>query len=107
MPKYMFHANYTIGPGVQGLVKDGGTGRREAVGKLIQGLGGTMESFYFTFGSDDVFAIAELPDDASAAAAALTVASPGTATVRTTVLLDPETVDEAAKKVTGYRAPGG
>ena len=66
-----------------------------------------MECFYYTFGPDDAFVVAELPDEASAAAVALAVGAPGTATIRTTVIIDPETVDAAAQKAVNYRPPGG
>src|SRR5919106_5967863 len=42
---------------------------REASG----GVGGRLESFDFAFGSDDVFVIADLPDNVTAAAVGLTV----------------------------------
>ena len=48
--------------------------------------------------------IADLPDNASMAAAALVVT--GTVTIKTTVLMTPEEVDEAAQKVPDYRPPG-
>ncbi len=39
--------------------------------------GGKLECFYFTFGERDGFVIVEVPDTASAAAAAIAVASTG------------------------------
>ena len=54
----------------------------------------------------DVFAIADLPDNAAAAALALHVSASGGATVRTTVLLTPEEIDAATKKTVQYTAPG-
>jgi hypothetical protein len=44
--------------------------------------------------------------DHPAAAVALTVGAAGGATVRTTVLLTPEQVDEAAKRSVDYTPPG-
>jgi uncharacterized protein with GYD domain len=61
MPKYLWKVSYTV-EGVRGVVKEGGTGRRDTVANLVSTLGGTIESFYFAFGEDDVFVIAELPD---------------------------------------------
>jgi uncharacterized protein with GYD domain len=61
---------------------------------------------YYAFGDTDVFLIADTPDDVSMTAIALTVAAAGGATVKTTVLISPEEVDEAAKKTPMYRAPG-
>ena len=105
MPKYLFEASYTL-EGTQGLLREGGTSRRATVEQAIKGLGGTQEAFYFAYGDTDVFVIADLPDDASASAVALTVNSMGGAAIKTTVLLPPETIDEAAKKSVGYRPPG-
>ncbi len=50
--------------------------------------------------------MAEVPDNASMAAIALTVSASGAVTVKTTVLLTPEEIDEAAKKTPSYRPPG-
>jgi uncharacterized protein with GYD domain len=81
-------------------------GRRDAVQGLIEGLGGSLEAFYFAFG-DDVFAIIDLPDSASAAAASLAVSTTGATRCRVTVLLTPDEVDDATRKTIRYRAPGG
>lgn len=105
MPKYLFQANY-VGEGVKGLLKEGGTGRRAAVEGLAKSVGGTIEAFYFAFGETDAYVLADLPDNASAAAIALTVGASGAATVKTTVLMTAEEVNAAAKKTPTYRAPG-
>jgi uncharacterized protein with GYD domain len=77
-----------------------------AAKELIEDLGGKMESFYFAFGNTDVYAIADFPDNVSAAAAALTVCAGGGATARTVVLLTANEADAAAAKKTTYRPPG-
>ena len=105
MPKYLVQANY-VGEGIKGLLKDGGTGRRAAVEKLFSSAGGKMEAFYYAFGDTDLFIIADLPDNVSAAALSLTVNAVGAATARVTVLLTPEEIDAAAKKTPSYRPPG-
>ena len=89
MSKYLFTARY-VGKGIEGLMKEGGSARREAAAKATSSLGGKLESFYFAFGSTDVFAVVDLPDNAAAAAMALTVSGSGAVTVNTTVLLTPE-----------------
>ena len=106
MSKYLFQANYLGGDGVKGLLKDGGSGRRAAVDQLFGSVGGRVEAFYYAFGETDVFIIADLPDNASAAALALKVSAGGLVTIRTTVLLTAEEVDQAAKKGVSYRPPG-
>jgi uncharacterized protein with GYD domain len=106
MPKFLWQASYTS-EGVQGVLKEGGTGRRAAVEKLVQGLGGRLEAFYFAFGSDDAIVIADLPDQRSAAAVGLTVNAQGHTQLKTVVLLTPEEIDEAVKTTVDYRPPGG
>jgi uncharacterized protein with GYD domain len=105
MPRYMFQASYTR-KGMKGVLEEGGTARREMVEKLVANLGGTVETFYFAFGDDDVYIIAEFPDNATAAAVSMTVGASGAVGAKTVVLLTPEEVDAAAKKTVDYRPPG-
>jgi len=105
MPKYLAHASYTV-EGLKGLIKDGGTRRREAVEQLAKGVGGTVEAFYYAFGDDDLFVIFEFPDNISATTASLLVNASGAAKVKVTVLLTPEEVDQATKKTVDYSPPG-
>jgi uncharacterized protein with GYD domain len=105
MAKYMIEASYTI-DGVKGLVKEGGSGRRAAIEKAVQGLGGSVECFYFVFGEDDVVVIVDLPDNGSVAALSLGISAAGGASCSVRVLLTPEEIDGAVKKTVGYRAPG-
>ncbi|HTX68432.1 MAG TPA: GYD domain-containing protein [Thermoleophilia bacterium] len=105
MSKYLVRAIYTA-DGVRGVLKEGGNSRRDAVAALIEGLGGRLESFYFAFGDDDVFAIVDLPDAASAAAASMAVSAAGATRSQVTVLLTPDEIDEATRKTSTYRAPG-
>jgi uncharacterized protein with GYD domain len=105
MPKYMFTGSYTA-EGARGVIKEGGSGRRKATDKLIESLGGTVEAYYFAFGSDDFYLIADLPSNAAAAAGALAGAASGAIGTRTVVLLTPEEVDAATKLSPTYRPPG-
>jgi uncharacterized protein with GYD domain len=105
MPKYLLHINY-VGEGIKGLLKDGGTKRRAVADGAAKSLGGTMEAFYFAFGDTDAYVIVDLPDHASMTALALTVGSSGAATIKTTVLMTPAEVDDAAKKTPNYQPPG-
>ena len=74
--------------------------------KALAAGGGKLESFYYAFGQDDVYLIAELPDDISAVAVGLRVNSSGLVRISTTPLLTPEDIDEASKKSVDYRGPG-
>ncbi|MEE9284203.1 MAG: GYD domain-containing protein, partial [Dehalococcoidia bacterium] len=66
MPKYMILASYTA-EGTRGLLKEGGSKRRAVVESLVKGLGGQLEAFYFAFGENDVVAIIDGTDNATAA----------------------------------------
>jgi uncharacterized protein with GYD domain len=105
MPKYLLQVNYTL-EGVKGVLSKGGSARKAAAQAAAESVGGTLESVYFAFGSTDVFAIADLPDNAAAAALALTVSGSGAATVTTVVLLTPEEIDTATQKGVQYTPPG-
>jgi uncharacterized protein with GYD domain len=103
--KYLSHASYTQ-EGLKGLLKEGGTGRRKAIEKMLASVGGKVESFYYAFGETDLFMIADIPDNVTAAALSMIVNASGAATTKITVLLTPEEVDAAAKKTADYRPPG-
>lgn len=105
MPKYLYEARYTS-EGAVGLAKEGGTGRREAVKKHLDELGGKLESMYFAFGDVDGFIIVDLPDNVSAAALSLAVNESGLIATKVTVLLTPEEMDKAGKRKVHFRAPG-
>lgn len=105
MPKFLIEASYST-EGVKGVQSAGGTSRRDAVAQVAESVGGTLESFYFAFGDSDAYVVADLPDNESAAAVALTVNAAGGATVKTVVLLTPDEVDAAAKRSVDYRPPG-
>ena len=105
MGHYLFRASYTQA-GIQGVLKDGGSGRREAIDALVASVGGTIESCYWAFGDDDIVIIAELPDNTAAAAVAATVGATGAASIQTTVLLTAAEIDAAVAKHPSYRAPG-
>ena len=106
MPKYLLQVNYTL-DGVRGVVAKGGTARKAAAQAAAKSVGGKLDSFHFAFGGTDVFTIADLPDNAAAAALALAVTAGGGAAVRTVVLLTPEEIDAAAQKSVKYTPPGG
>jgi uncharacterized protein with GYD domain len=105
MAKYLFEARYTP-EGAKGVAKEGGSGRRAAIAKMAEGMGGKLESFYYAFGDVDAYVIVDMPDNVSAAAAALAVNQGGAASVKTVVLIAPEDMDKAGKKTVDYRAPG-
>lgn len=74
--------------------------------KVIRGLGGSLEAFYYAFGEADVFAICDLPDSTTAAALSLVINASGAVNIPTIPLLTAEEIDQACKKSINYRAPG-
>jgi uncharacterized protein with GYD domain len=106
MAKYMFAVSYTK-QGLDGIRAEGAQARIGAIGKLIESIGGTLESFYFAFGDVDAYVVVDLPDDETAAALALAVSGSGAVSTRTTKLLTAAQVDAAIAKTVPYRPPGG
>jgi uncharacterized protein with GYD domain len=106
MAHYLFRASYTH-TGVQGLLKDGAASRVEAIDAAVRSVGGRMETAYWSFGGEDFVMIAELPDNAAAAALSLRVSATGTSEVSTTVLLTAQEIDAARGVGVQFRPPGG
>lgn len=106
MQKYLIKASYSS-EGIKGVQREGGSARADAVGKAIAGVGGQMELFYFAFGSDDVYVVADLPDNEAAIAMAAAVGSSGAlSSYETVVLFTPEQIDGALRRTIDYRPPG-
>jgi uncharacterized protein with GYD domain len=105
MPKYLVEANYSH-EGLQGLMHDKASGRLASLTKAVEGLGGKIESAYFTLGDRDVIVILDLPDNVSATALALVSSSSGMVRTKTTALLTVQEVDQAIGKKVQYQAPG-
>jgi uncharacterized protein with GYD domain len=109
MPKYLGRSSYTV-EGIKGLIKEGGSSRRDAVERVVKALGGTLEAYYYALGETDLFFIVDLPDNASVTAGSLLANAAGMNTVNITTLLTPEDLDRAAELANEvspeYRAPG-
>ena len=105
MPKYLVRANYTAS-GAAGLLREGGSGRAKAITALVDSAGGSVESFYWAMGDDDIIIIADLPDTAAAAAVSLNVGASGAARCTTSELLTVAQVDDIANRRVDYRPPG-
>ena len=107
MSKYMIKASYSP-EGMKGVMAKGGTARVDAIEKLVGGVGGSMESFYFAFGNDDVYVIVDAPTPEAMAAVAGTVSSTGVLSdYQTVVLLTADQMDAAANLSVDYTPPGG
>lgn len=105
MAKYLFHGSYTE-EGLRGLLEKGGSSRRSAVEQVLKSVGGTLEAYYFAFGDNDFYLVADLPDNVSATAMSLVSNASGMIMARVVVLLKPEEIDEAVTRTVDYRAPG-
>lgn len=105
MPKYLLEARYTA-EGAKGLLKDGGTKRRQAAEAALKSVGANLEAFYYAFGGCDAIVLLDAPDNATVTAASIAINASGAVTVRTTVLQTPEEVDQAVKKTVSYTPPG-
>ncbi|MGI5159192.1 GYD domain-containing protein [Microbispora sp. CA-102843] len=105
MPKYLIQATYTA-EGLKGVLREGGTARRQVVDRIAESLGGRVEQMYFAFGETDVYVVADLPGNAACAAWGFTASASGGLRTKTVVLLTPEEIDEATKQQVQYQAPG-
>ena len=91
----------------QGRHGEGRLARAEAIEKLASGVGGSVESVYFSFGSDDLYAIVDAPSHEAMAAIAGTVGQTGAVSkYETVVLLTPAQIDEASNMKVDYTPPG-
>lgn len=105
MPRYLFIGRYTA-EGARGVLKEGGSGRRGAAEQVIGSVGGRLESIHWAFGKADFYALAEMPDNAAAAAASLTIGASGAVSIETVVLMTADEVDETTQRTVDYRPPG-
>jgi uncharacterized protein with GYD domain len=106
MSKYLVKGNY-VGDGIKGLMDEGGSRRRAAATAAAESVGGSVESFYYAFGDNDVYGIFDFPDEASATSYSLMVNASGAVKISMTPLLTAEDLDAAAAKTPTYTPPGG
>ncbi len=105
MQKYLYYGAYTP-EGYKGLLAEGGTKRAEAVRIAAESMGGSLESFYFSFGENDFYVIVNLPDNVNATAFTLSGNVSASFTMNTVTLLTPEELDQALRIKVDYRMPG-
>jgi len=106
MGTYLFKASYTV-EGIKGILAQGGTARLKAVKQLVSSVGGKFVNAYWAFGDRDFLLIAELPDNATAAALGSRVSATGIASISTTVLLTAADIDAASDIKVNYSPPKG
>ncbi len=105
MPHYLIRASYTS-DALATLVKQP-QDRTAVITSLIESVGGTVESFYYALGDDDLYLTIEAPDTISAAAGAIAAAAGGAVrSVSTTALITPaEMVQVLTKAGTAAYSP--
>ena len=72
----MYSGSYTS-DGVKGLLKEGGTARRDETTRIVESLGGKLEAYYWCYGSTDFLAIMDFPDHTTVTGMALNIAASG------------------------------
>jgi uncharacterized protein with GYD domain len=85
MPKYLLSGSYT--PQSWAKLVDSPEDRSKAARDACEAVGGKLESFYWAFGADDFFAIADLPNDVAAGGVSVGVSSGGAVTSVKTIKL--------------------
>jgi uncharacterized protein with GYD domain len=103
MPSYLVQASYTI-EALQALMKKP-QDRTAVVTKAVENLGGTLIGLWLSFGDQDIVALAEMPNNVSAAALSLAIAAGGALkSTKTTPLLTVAQGISAMKKAasSGY-----
>jgi uncharacterized protein with GYD domain len=107
MPFYMFQARYTA-DAFKAMVANP-QDREAAARPLIEAVGGKLHNLFFCFGTEDVVAIIEAPDDNAMAAGAMAIGASGAfAGGATTKLMTSTQAMEAmttAKSITGSYTP--
>ena len=106
MAHYLVQAAYT--PEAWSTLVNTPQDRSEPVRQMVEDAGGSLESFYLTFGDFDVVAIIELPDDATAAAVSIATSAAGAIrAIKTTPLISTDDAVHALTraKTIAYQPP--
>ncbi|MGB6973471.1 MAG: GYD domain-containing protein [Terracidiphilus sp.] len=107
MPSYLVQTSYTT-EALTSLIRNP-QNRSDVVRKAVEKLGGSLTGLWLSFGDHDVVCIVEMPNNVSAAALSLAVASGGSVrNTKTTPLLSVEEGQAAIKKAgsSGYKPVG-
>jgi|SRR5215469_4349943 len=104
MAKYLAKVSMTA-EGMRALRQEKASGRRAMVSHMFEAAGGKLEAFYYAFGQDDLFIIADVPDNVSVASLSILVNSAGLVHASITPLLTVEEMDRAIDKAAGLTPP--
>jgi uncharacterized protein with GYD domain len=105
MPKYLIEASYTA-DGLKGLQKDKASGRKAAVTKALEAVGGKLDHMYFCLGDNDVVAVIDVPDLSTATALAVSISASGLVRTKTIPMMTVDEMDSALAKTVSYAPPG-
>ncbi|MBE9554198.1 MAG: GYD domain-containing protein [Proteobacteria bacterium] len=75
MPFYLYQCSYTP-DAIKAMIAEP-QDREAAASKMIESLGGKLHHFSFAFGTNDIVALIEVPDDKAMVAGAMLVARSG------------------------------
>ena len=107
MPFYLFQASYT--PTALKAMVENPQDREAAARPLIEAVGGKLHNLFFCFGTHDIVALIEAPDDMTMAAGAFAVGASGALSSGSTTKLmsagDAVKAMEVAGKVSGAYKP--
>ena len=106
MPLYMIQARFTSEAWTALYASQ--TDRREVLSKMLEGAGGRLIDYYFSFGDSDVVVITQAPDNTTALSAVIAIAKAGAVTdIKTTVLMSYDDGIEALRRSgsMGYSPP--
>ena len=106
MAKFLVQATYSA-EGLRGLQREKASGRRDAIRRMVEGLGGKVESLYFSLGDYDVILTIDVPDIVTGTALAVAVSASGLVRTKTTQLLSVDELDRALSIAVEYRPPRG
>ena len=108
MALYLFRFGYTP-EAWAALIEKPEDRRNSLAARLFGTFGGRLEGFWYSFGEQDGFALVDLPDTVSAAAASAAVAATGSfRKLETTVLVTVDEMIEALDRAKefAYAKPG-
>lgn len=106
MAYYLIQASYAPAA-IAAMVKNP-QDRAAAVRPMIEKAGGTLHGLWFAFGDSDIVAIAEMPNNVSAAALSMAIGASGAmSSYRSTALMTSGEAVEAMQKAAAasYQAP--
>jgi uncharacterized protein with GYD domain len=106
----MFQGRYTA-DAIKAMIKTP-QDREKAAKALLKSVGGKLHSIYFCFGSEDIVALIEAPDDKTAAASSFAIGASGafSAGATTKLMTTKEAMEGmkmAQKAAASYKPPTG